>query len=65
VNSNKEPEIDERRAAVLTGLSEAELRWLSRQKALGHASPNDSSEQLFFTYEELRALALLAGRSQD
>ena len=63
MNSSNEHEIDEQQAAVLTGLSKAELRWLSRQEALGHPDPSNSSEQLFFTYDELRALALLAGRS--
>lgn len=51
-------EVDERRAAVLTGLSASELRSLAREAALGHNS--DQGTQLLFTFEELRALSLLA-----
>lgn len=51
-------EVDERRAAALTGLSSADLRSLAREAALGHNADNGS--QLVFTFEELRRLCLLA-----
>lgn len=51
-------EVDERRAAVLTGLSSADLRSLAHEAHLGHsAEPN---QKLVFTFEELRRLCLLA-----
>ena len=55
---NRLVEVDERQAAVLTGLSSADLRSLAREAALGHNS--ESSQKLVFTFEELRRLCLLA-----
>jgi len=57
--------IDERRAAILLGLSTGELRRLSRLSGLGQVEKNDRSEQMMFTYEELRRLCLLAAPSFD
>jgi len=54
-------EVDERRAAALTGLSSADLRSLAREAALGHNTNNNS--QLVFTFEELQRLCLLAHSS--
>ncbi len=61
-NNNR---IDERRAAILLGLSTGELRRLSRLSGLGQVEKNDRSEQMMFTYEELRRLCLLAAPSFD
>jgi len=61
-NNNR---IDERRAAILLGLSTGELRRLSRLSGLGQLEKNDRSEQMVFTYEELRRLCLLAAPSFD
>jgi len=63
LDAGKETRIDERRAAILIGLSMGELRQLARQAALGHTVTSESCEQLFFTYEELCRLCLLAARS--
>ena len=57
--------IDERRAATLLGLSTAELRRLSRLSGLGQLEKDERSEQMVYTYEELRRLCLLAAPSFD
>ena len=57
--------IDERRAAVLLGCSTAELRRLSRLSGLGQLEKDERSEQMVYTYEELRRLCLLAAPSFD
>lgn len=51
-------EVDERRAAVLTGLSSSDLRSLAREAALGHHS--DRGDDLVFSFEELRQLCMMA-----
>ena len=56
--------IDERRAATLLGLSTAELRRLSRLSGLGQLQ-DERSEQMVYTYEDLRRLCLLAAPSFD
>jgi hypothetical protein len=52
-------QIDEHRAAVLTGLSTTQLRRLAQEAALGQVDHNE----LFFTYDELRRICLLAAPS--
>jgi len=49
----------------LLGLSTAELRRLSRLSGLGRMEKKDCSEQMVFTYEELRRLCLMAAPSFD
>jgi hypothetical protein len=51
-------EVDERRAAVLTGLSSTEIRSLAREAALGHNA--EEGQQMLFTFEELQQLCVLA-----
>ena len=51
-------EVDERRAAVLIGLTATEVRSLAREAALGH--PADHNDKLLFTLEELQQLCVLA-----
>ncbi len=65
MDANEQSWIDERRAAVLLGLTKTELRRLSRLSGLGHAENIDRSEQMVFTYEELRKICLLAASSDD
>jgi len=65
LDSDNQNRIDERRAAVLLGLSTQELRRLSRLSGLGQMEKSDRSEQVVFTYEELRRLCLLAAPSFD
>ncbi len=63
-NTKDQAEIDERRAVTLSGLSAKELRRLSRLTGLGHAVLSNGTEPLlFFTYEELCSLCLMAARS--
>jgi hypothetical protein len=46
-------QIDEDRAAVLLGLSQAQLRELSEQSGMGQEAPDENSGKKFFTYLEL------------
>lgn len=54
-----EARVDERRAAILMGISPEELRRLAQQTSFGQPGNGDG---LVFTYDELRRLALLAAR---
>ena len=55
--------VDERRAAVLLGLTPPELRWFSRLLGLGHKEENGAPARIFFTYDELRRLSSAAAAS--
>jgi hypothetical protein len=55
--------VDERRAAVLLGLTPPELRWFSRLLGLGHKEEKGAPAQIFFTYDELRRLSSAAAAS--
>jgi len=46
-------EIDEDRAAVLLGISPAQLRKLCEQSGLRHGETGDARQPRSFTYEEL------------
>ena len=65
MDANERDRIDERQAAILLGLTTVELRRLSRLSGLGQLEKDDRSEKMFFTYEELRRLCLLAAPSPD
>ncbi len=65
MDGNNLDQIVERRAAVLLGLTTMELRQLSRLSGLGHLEKSDSSEQMVYTYDELRRLGLLAAQALD
>ena len=47
------------RAAVLLGISEAEILRISSESGLGHIERAGNQEEMFFTYEELRKICLL------
>jgi hypothetical protein len=49
-----------RRAAVLLGMSENELRQISSESGLGLTEQAGDQEETFFTYEELRQICQLA-----
>jgi len=49
----------------LLGVTTIELRQLSRVSGLGHVEKSGSSEQMVYTYEELRRLGLLAAQAPD
>jgi hypothetical protein len=52
--------VTQRRAAVLLGISEAELSRISSETGFGHKERAGTEEETFFTYEELRQICLLA-----
>ena len=60
MENQKQMEVDEHRAIVLTGLSKNDLRSLAHQARLGH---EESGEMLVFTYDELRKLCVMAAGS--
>ena len=49
-----------RRAAVLLGISEEELRRISHESGYGRTEVADGQEDTFFTYEELRQICVMA-----
>jgi hypothetical protein len=55
--------IDERRAAVLIGITPLELRWFSRALGLGHQQGSECASGTVFTYEELKRLSTAAAAS--
>ena len=64
--------VDDRRAAVLLGISYADIRMLSRQAGIGHVSTESGAtaadgcaERIVFTYDELHRLCLLAARPRS
>ncbi len=57
------PIVDERRAAVLLGLTLPELRWFSRLLGLGNRQESGDASRIFFTYEELKRLSSVAAAS--
>jgi hypothetical protein len=49
-----------RRAAVLLGISEEELRRISAESGFGRTETAGDQAETFFTYEELRKICLLS-----
>ncbi|HSY63307.1 MAG TPA: hypothetical protein VK829_01855 [Terriglobales bacterium] len=49
-----------RRAAVLLGISEEELRRISHESGFGRTESAGGEKDIFFTYEELRQICVLA-----
>jgi hypothetical protein len=52
--------VTHRRAALLLGLTEHELVELSSESGLGLHETADGLEEIFFTYEDLRQICVLA-----
>jgi hypothetical protein len=52
--------VTRRRAAVLLGLSEMELSRISSESGFGHKEVAGEQEEVYFTYEELRQICMLA-----
>lgn len=48
------------RAAVLLGIPEEELSRISYEAGFGHRERAGDTEEIFFTYEELRKICQLA-----
>jgi len=55
-------QIDEDRAAVLLGLTRAQLRLLCEQSGIGQGEARENSEQRLFTYHELYRLCRRVAR---
>ena len=55
--------VPEYRAAILLGIAPTDIRRYSRIAGVGHWETGDRGEQVFFTYEELRTLCLIAAQS--
>jgi hypothetical protein len=49
-----------RRAAVLLGISEEELRRISHESGFGRTEMAGGEEDTYFTYEELRQICVLS-----
>ena len=49
-----------RRAAVLLGISEEELRRISHESGFGRTEAAGDEEDTYFTYEELRHICVLS-----
>jgi hypothetical protein len=52
--------VTRKRAALLLGIPEAELSWISSELGLGHTEPAGDQKETYFTYEELRQICLLS-----
>jgi hypothetical protein len=52
--------VTHRRAALLLGLTENELFALSSESGLGLRETADGVDEIFFTYEDLRQICVLA-----
>ena len=52
--------VTRRRAAVLLGISEEELRRISHESGFGRTEMAGGEEDTFFTYEELRQICVLS-----
>ena len=63
MNGSTHDHVDERRAAILLGMPQSELRRYSRASGLGHVENDDKGPRVFFTYEELRRICLLVAQS--
>jgi hypothetical protein len=60
MNMGRPNQVDESRAAVLLGMPSEEIRRISRLSGIGRVEKSERDERLYFTYEELRKLCLLA-----
>lgn len=66
VVENENSHVSERGAAILLGLSLADLRWFSRRAGLGQVQSTSADDaHLVFTYEELAKLSALSAPSAD
>ena len=63
MNAHIPDRVDERRAAVILGMPESELRRYSRLSGVGHIENDGNGQKVVFTYEELRRICLLAAQS--
>jgi hypothetical protein len=58
---SKQPKfVDQKRAAVLLGVSENELRRISAESGVGHKEMRGRTELVVFTYEDLRRICQIS-----
>ncbi len=62
---NEAAQLTERAAAILLGLSLADLRWFSRRAGLGQIQSGFGDGKMVFTYDELAKLAAISAPSTD
>lgn len=55
--------VTKNRAAYLLGLSVQEIGRISQECGIGHLERAGQEEQIYFTYEELQKLCVLASQS--
>ena len=60
MNSSVPKYVTQGRAALLLGIPESELSRISSESGLGHTERAGEQEEIFFTYEELRRICLMA-----
>ena len=63
--SNENNQVTERGAAILLGLSLADLRWFSRRAGLGQIESSSADGHVVFTYDELAQLSAMSAPSAD
>ena len=52
--------VTQARASFLLGIPEAEFRRISKESGLGHAERAGNEEEMYYTYEELQRIWMLA-----
>jgi hypothetical protein len=52
--------VTQARASYLLGVPQAELSRISQETGIGHVEKAGNQEELFFTYEELQKICVLA-----
>jgi hypothetical protein len=62
---NEAAQLTERAAAILLGLSLADLRWFSRRAGLGQIQSGVGDGKMVFTYDELAKLSAISTPSAD
>jgi hypothetical protein len=65
VVGNENNQVTERGAAILLGLSLADLRWFSRRAGLGQIEASSSDGHMVFTFDELAQLSAMSAPSAD
>jgi hypothetical protein len=57
--------VTQARASFLLGIPEAEFRRISKQSGLGRVERAGNEEEIYFTYEELRRICMLAAQQMQ
>jgi len=57
--------VTQARASFLLGLSEADLRRISKESGLGHVERAGKEEETYFTYEELQRICMFAAHQMQ